>query len=69
MTARASYEELLHQPLALNCERTILVPEMAPHEPVDATLLLDRAEWKANGSESLDVDSSQPALVAPVEQR
>lgn len=66
-TARASYEQLLHQPLALNCERTILVPETDADVAVDATLLLDCSEWKANGSEVLDFQSRQPPVVPPAE--
>jgi hypothetical protein len=54
--------------LALNCERTILVPEKAANEPVDATLLLDCGEWKANGSELLNFEHGQPVVTRPIAQ-
>lgn len=37
--------------LAARAERSILVTEKAPNEPVGAIFLLDCAAWKANGSE------------------
>jgi hypothetical protein len=66
-TARTSYEELLHQPLAMSCGRSIVIPEVAADESVDATLLLDCAEWKANGSELLDLSKSLPTVPPPAE--
>lgn len=49
--------------MTTQCERSIIVPERAPGEPVDATMLLDCAEWKANGSVFVDLSKSAPMVV------
>jgi hypothetical protein len=64
--ARSNYRYLLATPIRVNCARTILVPEAADDEPVEATLILDCTDWKASGAKPL---SLQPLPITRPDDR
>jgi hypothetical protein len=52
--AREEFGKLAHEPFDVNCARSISLPgDAEPSMPVQATLILDCTNWKAEGSQFL----------------
>jgi hypothetical protein len=58
--AKENYQRLVVTPIRVNCGRTILIPDAEGPGPVEATLILDCAEWKATGSEPFPAELMPP---------
>lgn len=58
--ARNNHQQLLTAPIRANCGRTILVPDAEDDAPVEATLILDCTDWKAQGSNPLPFELMPP---------